>query len=830
MAKQQTRNMGKPPISKVPTSAQTAQSSVSKDSLIKSSFPVWSASFKNASKVYGTVKGSLALDTDEQWLKSIINGFPEAEHEKFVAWIQRFADVCKELGSYRDKLDEEYEARWQFVNKLGRESEDGKQKLADEYNRFAKESAEFEVEKATFASRYDDLQLEKKRNTEKESRLLDQERLLREREINAEAGFAKQNEQSLRQLETHQLQLKQEYDEDIKSLRDERRKLEVQISQMTHHLEEVKHRCSDVERERIGKLDQRQLKIERDQEALERDRTILAFDSDELEKEWSNFNQRLDEKMAKERVAHVEDINRLEMQVEQAWRKAEQYKERLAGFQEFQQVFADRSPAEILEQMNCLNEEIWKLRRSMDQSDSAELQRDNHFMRNRVNDLESELTELRPKLEIAERENNAKRLAADQLEAVARSKRVLEQSNNILTVQIDALESRIEKLTNAQKTQTPFPAMSQMDMDKAFRISMEHDDVPNLEQFAKELQHRIAKAEKHVELFYPLDDIRILISGLAMSQLHVFQGISGTGKTSLAKAFAKAVGGFCTDIAVQAGWRDRDDLLGHYNAFERRFYEKDCLQALYQAQTPRWLDTCNIILLDEMNLSRPEQYFAEFLSALEKNNKEERLISLSETALPNAPIMLKDGRKILVPENIWFIGTANHDETTNNLADKTYDRAHVMTLPKQDERFVVEHMDPTSFSYSSLRKSFQKAQAQHKTDVKELLSHLTHDDFTKQLESKFGLGWGNRFEKQALDFIPVLLATGGSKGQALDHLLSTRVMRAGKVTGLYDKKADDLRALKGELESFWCRSNLENEPYKSFDLLDTDIQRLEERG
>ncbi|MEZ1842334.1 AAA family ATPase, partial [Pseudomonas putida] len=101
------------------------------------------------------------------------------------------------------------------------------------------------------------------------------------------------------------------------------------------------------------------------------------------------------------------------------------------------------------------------------------------------------------------------------------------------------------------------------------------DEVPDLETFATQLQHRIAKAEKHVELFYPIEDIRVLLGGLAMSQLHVFQGISGTGKTSLAKAFAKAMGGFCTDIAVQAGWRDRDDLLGHYNAFERRFYEKD---------------------------------------------------------------------------------------------------------------------------------------------------------------------------------------------------------------------------------------------------------------
>lgn len=60
--------------------------------------------------------------------------------------------------------------------------------------------------------------------------------------------------------------------------------------------------------------------------------------------------------------------------------------------------------------------------------------------------------------------------------------------------------------------------------------------------FAEELQHRIATAEEHVELFYPLEDIRVLLGGLAMSQLHVFQGISGTGKTSLAKAFAKAMG------------------------------------------------------------------------------------------------------------------------------------------------------------------------------------------------------------------------------------------------------------------------------------------------
>ncbi|MBP8852496.1 MAG: AAA family ATPase, partial [Moraxellaceae bacterium] len=326
------------------------------------------------------------------------------------------------------------------------------------------------------------------------------------------------------------------------------------------------------------------------------------------------------------------------------------------------------------------------------------------------------------------------------------------------------------------------------------------------------------------------EDIRVLLGGLAMSQLHVFQGISGTGKTSLAKAFAKAMGGFCTDIAVQAGWRDRDDLLGHYNAFERRFYEKDCLQALYKARTPRWQDTCNVILLDEMNLSRPEQYFAEFLSALEKNNRDERLISLSETALPNAPSMLHEGRKILVPGNVWFIGTANHDETTNELADKTYDRAHVMMLPKQDHRFNIKKLESASYSFSSLRKAFVRARTERKEEVIELLQRLTGAAFTEQLGSQFALGWGNRFEKQALDFIPVMLASGASSGDALDHLLSTRVMRSGKVTGRYNVGVDAVRSLKDALEAFWIKADLDGEPVKCLEMLDADIRRLEGRN
>lgn len=89
---------------------------------------------------------------------------------------------------------------------------------------------------------------------------------------------------------------------------------------------------------------------------------------------------------------------------------------------------------------------------------------------------------------------------------------------------------------------------------------------------------------------------------------------------------------------------------------------------------------------------------------------------------------------------------------------------------------------------------------------------------------------GNRFEKQALDFIPVMLACGASSGEALDHLLSTRVMRPGKVTGRYNVGAEAVRNLKDALETFWVKADLDGDPRKSLELLDADIRRLEGRS
>ena len=206
-----------------------------------------------------------------------------------------------------------------------------------------------------------------------------------------------------------------------------------------------------------------------------------------------------------------------------------------------------------------------------------------------------------------------------------------------------------------------------------------------------------------------------------------------------------------------------------------------------------------------MNLSRPEQYFSEFLSALEKNSVDDRTIALTEWSLPGAPQGLVDGRSIRVPPNVWFIGTANHDESTNEFADKTYDRAHIMELHRHDEHFEIHRSAPVAFSLVSLEQKFDEACNLYHDDVEDLIDTIHTGTLTSTLEDTFGISWGDRFSRQTKRFIPVFMASGNdmdkhqSALQGLDHLLATRVLRRGRILGRIEFQSDDIEFLKEAL-------------------------------
>ena len=239
-------------------------------------------------------------------------------------------------------------------------------------------------------------------------------------------------------------------------------------------------------------------------------------------------------------------------------------------------------------------------------------------------------------------------------------------------------------------------------------------------------------------------DKELLMDFYALLQTNdfiVLAGDSGTGKTSLVKYFADAIGGVSKIIPVKPNWTGSEDLLGYYNPIEKRFLSTEFTEAIGEAiENP---DVPYFICLDEMNLARVEYYFADFLSLLEERTKnieihlyndnensnnlkeiysfteilehiinkvkkgeEYSYIDMMQDEELNAEIRKVFGLtekeslisyyihlrnilnnaftiqpKLYLPKNIRFFGAINIDETTNYLSPKILDRAQIKTSP-----------------------------------------------------------------------------------------------------------------------------------------------------
>jgi len=645
------------------------------------------------------------------------------------------------------------------------------------------------------------------------------------REENAAGGFLKERVEATRQLHI-----------DLDALTGQRLDLQAELGRISENSRQ------DLEKkvgEQLQVIRDRELTL--DQQAAQQDAAAARIASAERTFRRERMSSEVVEAMIRgeleaEFVATRADkdaaIAKLGQQIMRLRGDNDALNEKIDEYRDMEDVLEGRPPAIVLDELDELRRTLADKVHTIRELESARARDDSDAIRADRDRLVEELRALRPELADLQQQNQRDRMGAMEKEQWALDKRMLQKSKELLEKGLIELEGRIRSLTDDVQHQGAFPELGRMDGDNALQLAASVQSIDDLKLFTEELRDRIAASQPGNPLYFSLDDLQLFVGGLAMSQLHVFQGISGTGKTSLAKAFAEVVGGKCTDIAVQAGWRDRADLLGHYNAFEKRYYEKDALQALYRAQTPAWADRINVILLDEMNLSRPEQYFADFLSALEKE-PHQRAISLMESAPPNPPRRLQDGRTILLPENVWFIGTANQDETTNELADKTHDRAFVMELRSRHkgQQFVPRKgLGRVSYSFQSLKAAFEKARNTHRKEVQLLLEFLGESELTSVLELRFGQGWGNRLERQALQFLPVVKAAGGTFEMALDHLLATRMFRAGKVTGRYDVRVEDLRAVERALIDTWSGLSSAGDPQNCLRAIEKDIKRLERGG
>ena len=277
-------------------------------------------------------------------------------------------------------------------------------------------------------------------------------------------------------------------------------------------------------------------------------------------------------------------------------------------------------------------------------------------------------------------------------------------------------------------------------------------------------------AASKLGLYYKSEMMRIFISALASTKLVILQGISGTGKTSLAYAWGKFMKHDSCVASVQPSWRDRTDMFGYFNEFTKKFNETEMLKEMY---TAGYCDEIYTVILDEMNLSRVEYYFAEMLSILEMPNRDEWVIELVPNSWKTDPKNISGG-KLKVPPNMWYIGTINNDDSTFAVTDKVYDRAMPIDINDKGVPFDPIDTEAQDINFSYLDNLFRKAMEENPISQSTLDKIEQMDNYVIQ---HFRIAFGNRIVAHMKKFVPVYVACGGTEVDGVDYFIAKKILR-----------------------------------------------------
>lgn len=453
----------------------------------------------------------------------------------------------------------------------------------------------------------------------------------------------------------------------------------------------------------------------------------------------------------------------------------------------------------------------------------------------RAEKLERENSALEQERNRYREEAVAARNASKELEVVRQEVEATNALNEHLLQELESHKTALES-----RTGDTCPSLSKVDTETEesdfvadINRRVQRTSLESLRDIVSHVKNYAGSRNKDERLYYTDNDIRAFLAGMAVSRLIILQGMSGTGKSSLPRIFSEAISGFNRLIPVESSWRDRNELLGYYNDFNKKFNAKSFTIELYRSTKKRCKEVPTFIVLDEMNLARIEYYFSDFLAILQEPDHDKWLIELVSSDMRTLPMELPeevkqkmrkddptvfaiwekiersrqgdlksetsdeekemltsylaklgrltgakdliDGRKIRVTDNIWFIGTANQDESTFEISDKVYDRAQVVSLNRKGvSEGQYANTEKKYISVTDLIKLFEGAINAYKKKA-EVEARLEKLDAV--LMDKFDISFGNRIVSQTVDFAAVFTAAGGSLEDALDYQISTKILR-----------------------------------------------------
>lgn len=282
------------------------------------------------------------------------------------------------------------------------------------------------------------------------------------------------------------------------------------------------------------------------------------------------------------------------------------------------------------------------------------------------------------------------------------------------------------------------------------------------------------------------------LSSLGSKRFTILTGLAGSGKTKLAQAFTQwicpAVGKgkenpYYALVPVGADWMGNENILGYPNGLRPGEYiAKPALELILHAE--KHPDTPHFLILDEMNLSHVERYFADILSAIESSAP----IPLHrETAMKAGELEVPPS--VALPANLFIIGTVNVDETTYMFSPKVLDRANVIEfrMDKDDlATFLNAPKAPNLDALNGLGKDYGAAFVKEASNKDHTVPAEVKDKFADEfallfeLLQKHNAEFGYRVAYEAARFMHFYKELGGAPegwfNEAMDAVIVQKLL------------------------------------------------------